>query len=100
MKLFVWLLRLSVFVLILCVALDNTQLVTFILPGGYVWNSPLISVISVFFVLGILVGILALFSQLLKQRSKLRRLHREIIQLRKKKNLIQILPTETEQPLG
>jgi putative membrane protein len=53
MKFIVWLIRVLVFVLLLVLALSNTQTATLNFLAGYAWSAPLILIGLAFFVVGL-----------------------------------------------
>ncbi len=56
MKFIVWLIRVLVFVLLLVLALSNTQTATLNFLAGYAWSAPLILIGLAFFVVSLLAG--------------------------------------------
>jgi putative membrane protein len=77
MRFIVWLLRALVFVVLLILALSNTQeaSLNFI---GYVWQAPLILLGLVFFAVGLFAGVLAAAPALVRMRFENARLRRQI----------------------
>lgn len=71
-RIFFLLARISVFILLFILALQNTQRTTLVLFFDYVWEAPLILIISAFFGLGLLFGGLLLVPYLWRQRKTLR----------------------------
>ena len=65
--------KLLVFLLVLGFALKNSQSVTFYSYLGYVWQAPLIVMLGLAFVLGALIGMLALLPTLFRLRRDLGR---------------------------
>ncbi|MCG1041662.1 LapA family protein [Mycetohabitans sp. B8] len=78
MKLIVWLIRVIVFVLLLVLALANTQGVTLNFLAGYTWNVPLIVIGLAFFVVGLLAGLVSALPAVLRLRLENGRLKREL----------------------
>ncbi|BDD90799.1 LapA family protein [Pandoraea sp. XJJ-1] len=78
MKLIVWIVRLIVFVVLLCLALANTGEVTLNLFLGHTWTAPLIMIGLAFFVVGGVIGVLATLPSLMRQRLELRRTRRDL----------------------
>lgn len=72
-----WLLRALVFLAILLLALMNTGPVTLRFPL-VTWEMPMILAILVFLALGAALGVLACLPRLLRQRSEIARLKREL----------------------
>ena len=68
MKLFFWLIRLVIFLIVLVFALGNQNEVTVHLVPGYTWTTALIWALSVAILLGIALGISAMMPLWLKQR--------------------------------
>lgn len=71
-KIFFLLVRISAFILLFILALQNTQKIALVLFFGYVWVAPLILIISVFFGFGLLLGGLLLVPYIWRQRKILR----------------------------
>jgi len=65
--------KLLVFLLVLGFALKNSHSVTFYSYLGYVWQAPLIVMLGLAFVLGALMGVLALLPALFRLRRELAR---------------------------
>lgn len=65
-----WLAKLAIFLLVLGVALKNTQPVSFVSYLGYTWQSPLIVMLLLAFLLGALIGLLALLPYLFRLRRQ------------------------------
>lgn len=63
-----WLAKLAVFVLVLGFALKNTHLVSVASYLGYSWQLPLIVMLLLAFLLGALIGLLALLPYLFRLR--------------------------------
>ncbi len=78
MKFFVWLLRVLVFVLLLVLALANTQTVTLNFLAGYSWAGPLILIGLAFFVVGLLAGLLSSLPAVFRVKMENGRLKREL----------------------
>ena len=68
MKLFFWLIRLVIFLIVLVFALGNQNEVTVHLAPGYTWTTALIWALAVAILLGIALGISAMMPLWLKQR--------------------------------
>ena len=68
MKLFFWLIRIVIFLIVLVFALGNQNEVTVHLGPGYTWTTALIWALSVAILLGIMLGISAMMPLWLKQR--------------------------------
>jgi uncharacterized integral membrane protein len=73
-----WILRAALFIVLLGFAVKNDQPVTLRYFFGYEWQSSLVLVLLVFFTAGAIVGVLAMFINVLQQRREIARLKREI----------------------
>jgi putative membrane protein len=82
MKFIIWLIRILVFVLLLVLALANTQSVTLNLPAGFSAHAPLILICLGFFAVGLLAGVLATLPALFRARLENGRLRREVKSVR------------------
>jgi putative membrane protein len=78
MRFIVWLLRAVVFIVLLVLALANTQDASLNFVGGYSWTAPLILIGLVFFGVGLLAGVLAAAPALVRQRLEIARLKRQL----------------------
>jgi putative membrane protein len=78
MRFIVWLLRALVFVVLLILALANTQEASLNFVAGYAWQAPLILVGLVFFAVGLFAGVLAAAPALVRLRLENARLRRQI----------------------
>lgn len=65
-----WLAKLAVFVLVLGFALKNTHPVSVVSYLGYTWQLPLIVMLLLAFLLGALIGLLALLPYLFRLRRQ------------------------------
>lgn len=65
-----WLAKLAVFVLVLGFALKNTHLVSVASYLGYSWQMPLVVLLLLAFLLGALIGLLALLPYLFRLRRQ------------------------------
>jgi uncharacterized integral membrane protein len=65
--------KLLLFVLILGFALKNSHTAVFHSYLGYVWQAPLIVMLGLAFLLGALIGVLAVLPTLFRQRRELAR---------------------------
>lgn len=65
-----WLAKLAVFVLVLGFALKNTHLVSVVSYLGYTWQLPLVVLLLLAFLLGALIGLLALLPYLFRLRRQ------------------------------
>ena len=78
MKYLIWLLRALVFLALLSFAVKNDQPVVLSYLFGYEWHASLILVLFLFFAAGAAVGILAVLSNLLRQRKEIAALKNEL----------------------
>lgn len=78
MRYFDWALRIVLFIVLLGFAVKNDQPVTLRYFFGYEWQSSLVVVLLLFFAVGAVVGVLAMFSNVLQQRREIARLKRDI----------------------
>lgn len=78
MKFLVWLIRILVFVVLLLLALKNTQPVTLNFYLGHSWTQPLILFVLAFFVVGLLAGWLSATPSLFRHKLENGRLKREL----------------------
>ena len=79
---FSWLLRALVFIVLLVLALANTQNASLNFVAGYVWQAPLILIGLVFFAVGLFAGVLAAAPALVRMRLENGRLRRQIRNVR------------------
>jgi lipopolysaccharide assembly protein A len=70
--------KLLVFLLVLGFALKNSHTVIFYSYLGYVWQTPLIVMLGLVFVLGALTGVLALLPTVFRLRRELARKQRSL----------------------
>lgn len=73
-----WLLRAFLFIALLGFAIKNDQPITLRYFFGYEWQSSLVVVLLLFFAVGTIVGVLAMFMNVLQQRREIARLKRDI----------------------
>ncbi len=78
MRFIVWLLRALVFIVLLVLALANTQEASLNFVAGYVWSAPLILIGLVFFAVGLFAGVLAAAPALVRMRLEVARLKRQL----------------------
>lgn len=78
MKYLIWLLRAFLFLLLLSFAVKNDQPVVLRYFFGYEWHASLVLVLLLFFAAGATVGMLALLSNMLRQRKELAALKNEL----------------------
>jgi len=93
MRYFNWILRIVLFIALLGFAVKNDQPITLRYFFGYEWQSSLVLVLLIFFAVGAVVGVLAMFVNVLQQRREIAALKRDI---RAKNKLAAI--GETQQP--
>ena len=78
MKYLIWLFRAFLFLLLLSFAVKNDQPVVLRYFFGYEWHASLVLVLLLFFAAGTAIGILAVLSNLLRQRKDLAALKNEL----------------------
>jgi len=78
MRLIAWVIRVLVFVLLLVLALANTQTATLNFLAGYAWQAPLILIGLAFFIVGLLAGLLSALPALFRLRMENGRLKRDL----------------------
>jgi uncharacterized integral membrane protein len=75
-----WLVKGLLFLLLLGLAIKNSDAVTLRYYLGLEWRAPMALMLFVFFVAGALMGLLAMLSPWVRQRSEIRRLRAELAQ--------------------
>lgn len=78
MRIFVWIIRLAVFLVLFGFAVKNDQFITLNFYMGKQWQLPLVFVILVAFAAGALVGVTATLSSLVRQRREIGRLRKAL----------------------
>lgn len=78
MRYFNWMLRAVLFIILLGFAVKNDQPVTLHYFFGYEWQSSLVIVLLIFFAAGAIVGVIAMFANVLQQRREIALLKRDI----------------------
>ena len=78
MRLIAWVIRVLVFVLLLVLALANTQSATLNFLAGYALQAPLILIGLAFFVVGLLAGLLSAVPAMFRLRMENGRLKRDL----------------------
>ena len=78
MRFFNWLLRILLFIALLGFAAKNDQMVHLRYFFGYEWQAPLVVALFLFFFAGAVVGVLAMYVNLLQQRREISRLKHDI----------------------
>ena len=78
MRYLIWSLRVVLFLLLLGFAVKNDQPVVLRYFFGYEWSTSLVVVLLCFFTLGIVMGLLAMFATLFRQRRELADVKREL----------------------
>jgi len=78
MKYLIWLFRGFLFLILLSFAVKNDQPVVLRFYFGYEWHASLVLVLLLFFAAGAAVGMLALLSNLLRQRKEIAALKNEL----------------------
>ncbi len=80
MQALVWLLRFIIIVLLVWIALKNVGEVEVVWLPGQSWKAPLIIVLFVFFVAGVIIGLLAWIPTYVRQRGEISRLKKSAAQ--------------------
>jgi uncharacterized integral membrane protein len=78
MKYLIWLLRAFLFLLLLGFAVKNDEPVVVHYFFGYEWHASLVLVLLLFFAVGTAVGMLAILTNLLRQRKEISALKNEL----------------------
>ena len=78
MKLFIWLLRAALFIVLLGFAVKNSSVVTLHFFFDAAWPLPLVAVMLIFFAAGAVAGLSAALGTFLRQRREILRLKKEI----------------------
>lgn len=78
MKYLIWLLRALLFLLLLGFAVKNDEPVVVHYFFGYEWHASLVLVLLLFFAVGTAVGMLAILTNLLRQRKEISALKNEL----------------------
>ncbi|MEM5428955.1 LapA family protein [Cupriavidus oxalaticus] len=81
MKLFAWIVRIVVFVLLFVLALRNTADASLQLFFNAVWHAPLILILFAAFVLGAVAALASVAPGLMRQRMEIARLRRALTQV-------------------
>jgi putative membrane protein len=94
MRFVVWLIRILVLVVLLVLALNNTQDATLNLLLGHIWTAPLILIGFAFFAVGLAAGLLSATPALFRHRIENGRLRRDLKAAR-----TPVAPPEEQPPL-
>ena len=78
MKVFVWLLRVALFIVLLGFAVKNTSMVTLHFFFDAAWPLPLVAVMLIFFAAGAVAGLSVALGTFLRQRRDIVRLKKEL----------------------
>lgn len=78
MKYLIWLFRAILFLVLLSFAVKNDQPVVLSYFFGYEWHASLVLVLLLFFAAGTAIGMLAVLSNLLRQRKEIAALKKEL----------------------
>jgi len=87
LKILNWILRIALFIIILVLVLDNMQTIDFNLFSIYHIKLPLIALVLIFFVIGVLLGLLFGMLRGFASKSDVRKLEKEIDSLRAAKSI-------------
>ncbi|BCM03127.1 hypothetical protein MAFF301560_25140 [Ralstonia solanacearum] len=98
MKLFVWVVRILLFVLLFVLALHNTAEVSLVLPFGVVWHAPLILIALAFFVAGLLLAMLAMAPRVMRHRFTASRLRRQLGRMKAEEAVEPKVPAVADSP--
>lgn len=77
MKVITWIIRIIVLLILLWLALQNNQIVSFSLMDGLQFDLPLIVLLLAFFALGVILGLLILLPKHLGLKWEARKLRKE-----------------------
>lgn len=83
MKIFRWIIRIVIFVLVLVLVLDNRHNVQFSFYNIYTVNTPLIVLCFIFLLVGFIVGIIYSFLRSFKLRSRVKLLQKNLDNMHK-----------------
>ena len=78
MKVFVWLLRVALFIALLGFAVKNSSMVTLHFFFDAAWPLPLVAVMLIFFAAGAVAGLSVALGTFLRQRRDIVRLKKEL----------------------
>ncbi len=78
MKVFVWLLRVALFIVLLGFAVKNSSMVTLHFFFDAAWPLPLVAVMLIFFAAGAVAGLSVALGTFLRQRRDIVRLKKEL----------------------
>ncbi len=78
MKVFVWLLRVALFIALLGFAVKNSSMVTLHFFFDAAWPLPLVAVMLIFFAAGAVAGLSVALGSFLRQRREIVRLKKEL----------------------
>jgi putative membrane protein len=78
MRYLAWFLKLALFVVVVLFLVRNSEPVTVRYFLGAEWQAPLFLVLSVTFLAGILLGVVAILAQVMRQRREIAALRREL----------------------
>lgn len=90
------LIKLLVFIVLVLLAITNTQITTFNYLPGQTIHLPLIVLLLIFFIIGALCGIFAMFGRLLKLRSETGRLRSKVKKVANEQTKTTIASNQTE----
>ena len=78
MRYLAWFLKLALFVVVVMFLVRNSEPVTVRYFLGTEWQAPLFLVLSVTFLAGIFLGVVAILAQVIRQRREIAALRREL----------------------
>ncbi|MBI0067466.1 MULTISPECIES: lipopolysaccharide assembly LapA domain-containing protein [unclassified Snodgrassella] len=78
MKIIYALIKIAVLLILLLLAVSNTQMIAFNYLPGQIVNLPLIVLLMIFFIIGAVFGVFAMFGRLLRLRSQVNQLQAKL----------------------
>ena len=78
MKIIYALIKIVVLLILLLLAVSNTQMIAFNYLPGQIVNLPLIVLLLIFFIIGAVFGVFAMFGRLLRLRSQVNQLQAKL----------------------
>ena len=78
MKIIYALIKIAVLLILLLLAVSNTQMIAFNYLPGQIVNLPLIVLLLIFFIIGAVFGVFAMFGRLLRLRSQVNQLQAKL----------------------
>jgi len=78
MRILTWVIRITLFVLLLAFAAKNTDPVALRFYFGLAWHAPLVALLLAFFAAGTVLGLVAMLGSYFSQRREIARLEKKI----------------------